>query len=90
MKGNPDAGTQKPLTTLIETKDGPTRVLHVKNHTITVNINGIHNVMSIYRITLLKTAGEAMQATEVKRRDDIQLKAGSTGDENIVEQIVRH
>lgn len=53
-----------------------------------MDVNGIHSVISINRLTLAKTAEEAIRATEVERHDDVPLKASTTGYEYVVERIV--
>lgn len=75
---------------LVPKKERPFRVLRVKEHTVTVDCNGIHIVVYIGRITLGKTSKEARRATKVERYDDVPLKAGNIGDEYDVECIVRH
>lgn len=57
--------------------------------TVTVDVNEIHNVVSTDCIKLVKIAVEAVQVTEAKRHDDVPLKAVGTGDEYVVERIVR-
>lgn len=65
-------------------------VLQVCNHTGTADVNGIHNVVSINRITLARTVKEATQATKTDHHDDVQLEADNTGDEYVVERIFHH
>lgn len=83
------AGTQHPSRKLLSRKDRPFRVLQEKNHMVSVDVNGIHNVVSMERIMVAKTAENAMQATEVAHHDDIRLGAGRTGDGYVVECTVR-
>lgn len=90
MKGKTDEATKVPSGKSIPKKDGPFRVIQVKNYTVTVDVNEIHNVVSIDRTTLAKTAKEAVQATKVQRSDDVPWKADNTRDKYVVEHIVRH
>lgn len=90
MKGRTDAVTQDSSRRLVLRKDEPIRVLQLRNHTVTVDVYDIHNVVSIDRITLAKTAEEAMQATGVESYDHVQLEGGNTGDGYVVKRNVRH
>lgn len=69
-----DAVTQDPSRKLVSRKDGPFRSHQLRNRTATLDVNGIHNVVSIDRIKFSKTTKEAMQATGVKRHDDVPLE----------------
>lgn len=90
MKGKPDAVAQERSRKLDPKKDGVFKALQVKIHTATVVVDETHNFLIFDRITLAKTTAKAMQATEVKRHNDVPWKAGKTGDECVVERIVRH
>lgn len=57
---------------------------------VTVEVNGIHNIVSIDHITLAKTAKKAMQATKVERHGEVQWEAANTRGEYVVERIVCH
>lgn len=84
-----DVVMHNPSRNLVFKKDGPFIVLQIRFHTVAVNVNGIHNVVSIDGITLVKTAEVAMGATEVERHDDVKWEARNTEDEYVVECIVR-
>lgn len=83
MKWNTNTVTEEPAKELISVKDGPHRVLWERTHIAIVDVNEIHNVVSIDRITLARTKWEAIQATgtEVDLHDDAQWKAGGTRNE---------
>lgn len=82
--------TQDPSWKLVSRKDGSFSVLQIRNHTVTVDVNGIDNVLSIDRIMLAKTAEEALQATKTKRCEDVPFEADNIGDEYVVKRTVRH
>lgn len=90
MKRKADAATQDPSRKLISTKIRLSKALQVRSHTVTVDINGIHNAVSIDRIALAKTAEEATPATEAERHVDVPRRASNTEDEYFVERIVCH
>lgn len=82
-----DAATQDPSGKLTPKKTGPVKVLQVRNHTATVNVKEIHNVISIDRITLEKISYKVVQATDFKRHNDVPRKSGDTEDEYVVGHI---
>lgn len=49
---------------IVSKKDGLLRVLPVRIHTVTVDVNGTHNAMYIDPTTLARTAKEAILAAE--------------------------
>lgn len=90
MRGETNTATQDPSRKLIPKKVGLFWVIQLLNHTVTVGVIDIHNVVSIDRITLAKRAEDAMQATVVERHDNMPLEADNTGDGHVVERTVRH
>lgn len=70
-KGKAEVATHDLSKKLILTKDGTFSLLQVRDYTVTVDINGTHNVVSIKRTTLAKIAAEDMPATETERPDNL-------------------
>lgn len=72
-------------------KDRPFGVSQVKNYTVPGDVGDIHNIVSIGRITLPKTAKEAMSAVKAERQEDVHNNESNTSNgEYVVERIVRH
>lgn len=65
-------------------------VLHVTNHTGTVDVVEIHNVVFIKRIRLARTVEEAEQATAVERHENVLSEAGNNYHEYVAECMACH
>lgn len=90
MKYKTDAVTQYASRNLALRKDGPYRVLQLRQHTVTVDVNGVRNDVSIDRTTLGRAAIKARSAIEKKRQTDAQNnKINTSTDECVVKRIDR-
>lgn len=78
------------LRSLVPRNDGPFAVVQMRSLANTVIISRIHNVVSIDRIRLAKTPEKALQAPEVKHREEVPLVAGNTGEGHLLIRISRH
>lgn len=57
---------------------GPFGAYRVNNHTLTISVNEIHNVISIDRITPGNTPEKAEPITKIERHDEESLETDST------------
>lgn len=97
LKGRTDAATQDNSTKLVPRneelvprKDGPFQGTSGRNHIVTVDVNAMHIFESTNHVTLVETADEAMQATEIEHYSYVPSKAGNTEEEYVLERIIRH
>lgn len=66
------------------------RIFRVRNDTGIVEVDGSHNVVSINRITLAKTAEKAMQATKIEHHNYVLSKCSDTKQGFAMVRIVCH